>query len=224
VDSGYWRGAAEDEAMQDEHGFIWLAMLDTIDVDLTGRRVLDAGCNQGGFLRLLVDRAGIGQGYGYDPASQAVDDARVRADGRPLTFEVASTVPSGWTRFDAAFSHEVLYLLADLPAHAAAMFSALNRGAPYYAVMGVHAGSRLMAAWHASGANDLQLPPLYELDEVARVFAGAGFDVAVSRLPFRFIPVSAHRHGDGERHDLLDWLDYYRHDKVLFRFIRPARD
>ena len=28
----YWRSAADDEAMQDEHGFIWRAMLDTIDV------------------------------------------------------------------------------------------------------------------------------------------------------------------------------------------------
>ncbi|MGH9234131.1 MAG: hypothetical protein ACRD0R_12435 [Acidimicrobiales bacterium] len=48
----FWRGAAEDKAMQDEHGFLWRAILNTIDIDLTGRRVLDAGCNRGGFLRL----------------------------------------------------------------------------------------------------------------------------------------------------------------------------
>jgi len=30
--------------MQDEHGFIWRSMLDTIDFDLPGTRVLDAGC------------------------------------------------------------------------------------------------------------------------------------------------------------------------------------
>jgi hypothetical protein len=35
-------------------------MLDTIDVDLAGRQVLDAGCNRGGFLRLLADRCGTG--------------------------------------------------------------------------------------------------------------------------------------------------------------------
>ena len=29
--------------MQDEHGFVWKAMLDTIDADLAGKRVLDAG-------------------------------------------------------------------------------------------------------------------------------------------------------------------------------------
>ena len=39
----YWQDAAADEAMQEEHGFVWRAMLDTVDVDLAGRRVLDAG-------------------------------------------------------------------------------------------------------------------------------------------------------------------------------------
>ena len=29
----YWRSAAEDGAMQDAHGFVWKAMLDTIDDD-----------------------------------------------------------------------------------------------------------------------------------------------------------------------------------------------
>ena len=100
--------------MQDEHGFIWKAMLETIDTDLAGTRALDAGCNRGGFLRLLVDTAGIAEGHGYDPASDAIADARRLAGNRPLTFEVAQTVPDGWGEFDVAFSHEVLYVLKDL--------------------------------------------------------------------------------------------------------------
>jgi SAM-dependent methyltransferase len=209
--------------MQDEHGFLWRAMLDTIDVDLTGRRVIDAGCNQGGFLRLLVDEAGIAEGYGYDPASDAIDDARRLAGGRPLVFEAASAVPGGWGKFDVAFSHEVLYLLPDLGGHAAAMFSALNEGAPYFAAMGVHAGSRLMSSWYQANAGQLQLPRLYDLDDVVRAFEGAGFEVSVGRLQLRFVPVSAHRPRHEDQHDLLDWLDYYSHDKVLFRFTRSRR-
>ena len=84
-DENYWRSAADDEAMQDEHGFIWRAMLDTIDMDLAGRRVLDAGCNRGGFLRLLADEHGIAEGFGYDPAAGAIEDARRLAGGRPLS-------------------------------------------------------------------------------------------------------------------------------------------
>jgi SAM-dependent methyltransferase len=220
MSSSYWRGAAEDAAMQDEHGFIWKAMLDTIDTDLAGRRVLDAGCNRGGFLRLLVDAEGIGEGYGYDPASGAIADARRLAGDRPLTFEVAETVPDAWDGFDVAFSHEVLYLLADLPTHAACLFGALKPSGSYFAVMGVHEGSSMMSSWHAECAVELGLPRLYGLDEVARVFEDAGFTVSVANLKLGFVPVSAHRHGHDHRSDLLEWLDYYSREKVLLRFIR----
>lgn len=223
VSEPYWRGATEDEAMQEEHGFLWRALLDTMDIDLAGARVLDAGCNRGGFLRLLVDESGIAAGYGYDPASGAIDDARRLAGQRPLTFETAVTVPAGWAEFDAAFSHEVLYLLHDLASHAGATYAALEPGAPYFAVMGVHAGSRLMSAWHGSAASELALPRLYDLDEVVEVFDGAGFEVSVARLQVRFVPISARRGGHEHRRGLMDWLDYYGRDKVVFRFTRPPR-
>jgi SAM-dependent methyltransferase len=218
----YWRGAAEDEAMQEEHGFIWKAMLDTIDSDLRGSRVLDAGCNRGGFLRLLVTAAGIGEGYGYDPAPGAITDARHLATGMPLTFEVADTVPDGWGNFDLAFSHEVLYVLEDLPSHAADLFDALKPGGSYFAVMGVHAESPLMSSWHAENAAELELPSLYTLDEVARDFEHAGFTVGAANLKLGFVPVSAHRHGHDQRSDLLSWLDYYSREKVLLRFTRES--
>jgi SAM-dependent methyltransferase len=222
VTDTYWQSADADAAMQDEHGFLWRAMLDTIDVDLAGRRVLDAGCNQGGFLRLLVDGSGIAQGYGFDPASGAIADARRLAGARPLTFEAGDTVPAGWGGFDVAFSHEVLYLVHDLAAHARALHDALVPGAPYFAVMGVHAGSALMSAWHASAAGELSLPRLYDLNEVAEVFDGVGFQVSVARLAMRFVPVSLRDGGHQHRDNLPAWLDYYARDKVMFRFTRSA--
>lgn len=217
--STYWQDAAADEAMQDEHGFVWRAMLDTVDVDLAGKRVLDAGCNQGGFMRLLADRCAIAEGFGYDPASGAIDDARRLAGARPLTFEVSDTVPDGWDGFDAAFSHEVLYLLHDLPAHARAIFAALAPGGAYYAVIGVHAGSPLMVRWHRDNAEALNLPPLNDIDDVITVFEGAGFEAAAARLAVRFVPAAGH-HGH-DRGRLLGWLDYYYDQKLLLRFTRP---
>ena len=215
----YWQDAAADEAMQEEHGFVWSAMLDTIDVDLTGKRVLDAGCNQGGFLRLVADRFAISEGFGYDPASGAIDDARRLAGGRPLTFEVSDTVPEGWNGLDVAFSHEVLYLLHDLPVHARALFEALAPGGVYYAVIGVHTGSPVMVKWHRDNVNALNLPPLNDIEDVIGVFEGAGFVAAAARLAVRFVPAAGH-HGHG-RGRLLDWLDYYYDQKLLLRFTRP---
>jgi SAM-dependent methyltransferase len=220
MNTTYWRSPAEDEAMQGEHGFVWAAMLDTIDVDLAGKQVLDAGCNRGGFLRLLADRCGIAEGFGYDPAAGAVEDARRLAGSRPLRFEAADTVPAGWNGFDVAFSHEVLYLLHDLPAHAEAIFRALTPGGVYFAIMGVHAASPLMIEWHAANAEELRLPELYDIDDVIAVFQAVGFDAAASRLAMRFVPAVGHaQHGPGR---LLDWLRYYYDEKLLLRFTRAA--
>jgi SAM-dependent methyltransferase len=220
----YWRSAVEDEAMQDEHGFVWKAMLDTIDVDLAGTRVLDAGCNRGGFLCLLSDACGIAEGCGYDPASGAIDDARRLAGRRPLRFEVADSVPAGWESFDVAFSHEVIYLIHDLSAHADAIFEALVPGGSYYAVIGVHAGSPLMTDWHRAHVEELKLPKLYSVDEVAGVFGAAGFDVAAARLKVGFVPASGHDSSDraDPRPDLLRWIEYYNEHKLLVRCRRPS--
>lgn len=214
----YWQGAAADAAMQEDHAFVWDAMLATIDTALAGTRVLDAGCNRGGFLRLLADRCEIAEGFGYDPAGGAVDDARRLAGARPLRFEIADTVPTGWNGFDVAFSHEVLYLVRDLPRHARAILNALAPNGVYYAVMGVHAGSPLMEDWHRANAEALELPPLYEVDDVVAIFQAAGFDAAASRLAMRFVPAAGNGHHPDRR--LLAWLDYYYDQKLLLRFRR----
>jgi SAM-dependent methyltransferase len=212
----YWRSAAEDEAMQDEHAFVWEAMVKGVDGSLSGARVLDIGCNRGGFLRMLADQQRISEGYGYDPAAAAIADARRLTAGRPLHFEAADDLPVGWGPFDVAFSHEVLYLIADLSTHAEAVFAALAPGGSYYAVMGVHAASPLMAQWHRDHAAELSLPPLHEVDRVVTSFAAAGFGVAVSRLDIGFIPVA------GQPPKVMEWLDYYYDKKLFLRFTRAT--
>jgi SAM-dependent methyltransferase len=215
-DSGYWQNAAEDSAMQEHHGFVWGAMLQTIDVELSGTHVLDVGCNRGGFLRLLADTRGIAHGWGYDLAPGAVADAIALRGDRPLTYEVADTVPAGWRDFDVAFSHEVIYLIEDLGAHAEAVFEALRPGGVYFAVEGVHRASPTMAAWHAQAESELNLPPLRDVDEVVSAFEASGFTVSAARLQFGFVPT------DGHREHYFEWLSYYHDFKPLFRFKRPG--
>jgi SAM-dependent methyltransferase len=214
----YWQSAAEDAAMQDEHGFVWRAMLDTIDTDVSGKRVLDAGCNRGGFLRLLVDRYRIAEGFGYDPATGAIQDARRLAGQRPLSYQAADSVPAGWVGLDVAFSHEVLYLVHDLSAHARAIHTALAPGGVYYAVIGVHAGSPLMTEFHRENADALGLPPLREIDDVLAAFEAQGFDAAVARLKIGFVPADGRQHH--ERGRTLEWLDYFYDQKLLLRLRR----
>lgn len=96
-------------------------------------------------------------------------------------------MPDEWRDLDVAFSHEVLYLLSDLADHAAAIRRCLRPSGVYFAVMGVHTGSPLMVEWHAADREELQLPPLYDIDDVIATFRRAGFNASVARLatPFR---------------------------------------
>ena len=205
--------------MEDEHAFLWQALLDTVagDRDLAGARVLDVGCNRGGLLRMVADRWPIAEGAGYDPAAGALEDAVRLAGDRPLRFTVAESVPRAWSGFDVALSHEVLYLVPDLAAHARDVHEALVPGGAYYAVMGVHAGSPLMADWHEANAGDLGLPPLRAVDDVLDTFADAGFEPAVGRLALGFVPRAAHGARQGR---MLDWLAYYHEQKLVLRLSR----
>ncbi len=155
------------------------------------------------------------------PRAGAIADARRLTGDRPLRFEVADSVPTGWGDFDIAFSHEVLYLLHDLVPHASAIFEALAPGAAYYAVMGVHADSPLMVDWHRSSIEELRLPELRSIDEVAEVFAAVGFEVAAARLNIGFVPAAGHTSADRPG-TFLPWIKYYSDDKLLLRCTRPA--
>jgi hypothetical protein len=84
--------------------------------------------------------------------------------------------------------------------------------------MGVHTGSPLIGAWHRANVEELQLPELYDLDDVVAAFDNAGFETAVARLAVRFVPTSGRHHKHGR---VLDWLEYYYDQKVVLRFSRP---
>jgi len=87
----------------------------------------------------------------------------------------------------------------------------------------VHADSPLMVGWHGEKAGELDLPGPYRLEQVADIFENVGFNVAVGRLPFRFVPVHAHRSDSHSDATLSSWLDYYYRDKVMFRFTKTDR-
>lgn len=211
-----WQGVEADRRMQVDHTFIWDAIVRDVDTGLENTRVLDIGCNQGGFLRRLADRERIGQGYGFDVAIDAIEEAESFVAGRPLHFAVAERVPQSWRNFDVAFSHEVLYLLHDIPMHAHEVFEALRPGGTYFAVLGAHADNPLTELWHAALAKGREMPPVYSLDDVASAFDDAGFEVSARPLEVGFVPYPAHVFPS-----FYDALLYFANHKIIFKFQRP---
>ena len=213
------RNPADEEAMGAAHTPIWRHMIDvSVSDDLRDATVLDYGCNQGGFLRMLYDRHPFRAGVGLDIARESVARAELLKRQRPIEYRAGSIAADLGHSFDFAFSHEVLYLLPDLSVHAADMKEALRPGGTYVAAVGCHTDSAVWPKWRKLIAETSSIP-IYDhsLDRVAKAFSDAGFTVSVRPLALDAImPVTVGREYFPK---IVDQLRYYSQDKVLFRFV-----
>ena len=214
------RSQADEDAMGAAHAPIWRRMIDvTAPADLSRSTVLDYGCNQGGFLRLLYDRHPFRSAIGIDIARESVARAELLKGHRPIDYKLGDQAAALGQTFDLAFSHEVVYLLPDIAAHARDIKAALRPGGSYVAAMGCHTDSTVWPRWRTLIAESSSIP-IYDhsLEDVSKAFAEAGFSVSVRPLALdAFMPFTI---GSAYFPKVVDQLRYYSSDKVLFRFVR----
>jgi SAM-dependent methyltransferase len=220
IETWYVDADAED-AMSEGHAPIWRHLIDLIpERDLSGRNILDFGCNQGGFLRLLHAARPFRRALGVDIAARSIERANQLKADMPIQYQVGSGL-AGWEEeFDLAFSHEVVYLIPDIAAHAADVWRALKPGGVYYAVTGCHTDNPLWPRWRGFIAEKTNTTVQdRSISDYARSFAAAGFDVSARKLDFTgFIPYVA----DGWMPDFAEALQYYTETKIVFRLVKPA--
>jgi len=214
------RNPADEEAMGAAHAPIWRRMINvSVPHDLSASTVLDYGCNQGGFLRLLYDTHPYKSAVGIDIARESVGRAELLKGHRPVEYKVADSAHSLGRTFDYVFSHEVIYLLPDPAAHARDIAAALRPGGSYVVAMGCHTDSSLWPRWRKLIAETSSIPIHdYSLEDIARAFTGAGFTASV-----RPLALDAYMHvtvGSTYFPKITDQLHYYTTDKVLFRFVK----
>lgn len=123
-----------DQSMEDDHPDFWEDVLENvIDADLTGKKILDFGCNQGGFLRRMYELSKYSAAVGVDLAQKSINEANARKGALPVEYVATSDI-SGLDRdFDYAVSTAVIYLIDDIVGHAKSMFDRLKPGGVYYA-------------------------------------------------------------------------------------------
>ena len=216
----WWGDDTNVEAlMEDEHAPQWMQIIDLMTEDtLAGSTVLDFGCNQGGFLRLLHARKPFAEGYGVDIAQNTIEQARQRSSGLPAAFIATTdlTKEDVEAKVDVAFSNEVVYLLPSLEDHAAAIKYCLKPGGVYYLSLSSHTDNPMWPRWKKLIEADSPVTVQdYSLTDISDVFNNDGFSVAAR--PFRpegFMPVSRSNEWFGTPQEV---FDYYYRQKVLFR-------
>lgn len=179
-----WDSEAGEEAMQDMHYPAWMTIIEKIsESDLKGKAVLDFGCNRGGFLNVLHKNKNFEKALGIDIAMDSLAAAREANAGVPVTFEHSENLKNHVQEFDVAFSHEVVYLLPDLAAHAQEMHSVLKSGGVYYMAIGEYSENPLWPRWEKVIKDFSPVKPYtYSLQDMAEAFEKQGFDVYIRRL------------------------------------------
>jgi SAM-dependent methyltransferase len=216
---GTWTTTQEEEdRMFHGHFHHWRTMVDHLqEKNLRARDVLDFGCNQGGFLRMLYNNYPFATGLGVDIAEESLAKARGFAGGLPIRYESASVLDNVKEAFDIAFSHEVIYLLQDLDAHAQLIRKVLRKGGVYYAATGCHTDNPLWPKWHKVITEYSNIPvPNYSLNDYAAAFTRNGFAVELQSFKNSgFIMTEPDDHVYYPT--LMDKLTYYAQHKILFR-------
>lgn len=211
----------EEDRMFAGHFHHWKTMISHVqERDLRDKTVLDFGCNQGGFIQMLYNTMPFKKGTGVDIAEDSLAKAAKRNAHLPIDFYPAAELEKTSSVFDVAFSHEVIYLLPDLNAHARLMRQALKPQGVYYAATGCHTDNPAWPAWYKAISDYSNIPvPNYSLDDYAAAFAANGF--RVEALQFKSDGFIAVEPDDTVYYPkLIDKLTYYSQYKILFRFSR----
>jgi 2-polyprenyl-3-methyl-5-hydroxy-6-metoxy-1,4-benzoquinol methylase len=224
VDEWWMEPGAGDQSMEDEHGDFWNDFLaNAVDVNFTGKKILDFGCNQGGLLRRIYQKTKFREAVGVDLAVNSVAVANDRKGVIPVSYFAVKNLESIDRDFDYAVSTAVIYLISDIQEHAKEIFEHLKPGGIYFAAHidyvtdPKYQYTRDIIDSHAA----IKSAP-NNLDDIVGAFESAGFKVYVKRMiPSGYIPVpiSAESHWyDSATNE----IDYWYNHRYSFRCVRAG--
>lgn len=212
------------------HGRVWEHMLELTGPCLASDKVLDFGCSTGEFLHLLYQMSPFSSGVGVDLAEASIAAAKEQRGGLPVEYLAAGdttlqdTLLEGPT-FDRAYSHEVIYQLADLRAHAHVIAEVLSSGGSYFAVTGCHTDNPLWELWKKlrdERGTSTAFPHYdYSPDEIVESFRAGGFS-SVNVTPFSWDPPGDFELVPADPERAAFWpseqqaREFYRKHKLLF--------
>lgn len=213
----------EEDRMFAGHFHHWKSMIGHVqERDLRDKTILDFGCNQGGFIQMLYNHLPFKKGAGVDIAEDSLAKAASRNAHLPAAFYHTDDLNNQEASFNVAFSHEVIYLLPDLNAHAQLMRKVLKEGGVYYAATGCHTDNPAWPQWHQAISDYSNIPvPSYSLDDYANAFARNGFRVEALQFKSNGF-ITAEPDDTVYYPKLIDKLNYYAQYKILFRFSRAG--
>ncbi len=150
------------------------------ETDLSTKNILDFGCSQGGFLRMLHKQRPFKNGLGVDVALDSLERARQLRANEPIEYKHTNELNGYPDYFDIVQSLWVIFHFEDLEEHFAQIKSVLKLGGVYYAHTGEHSESKVWPNWKAELEKRTQLKTYtHSPEQIVAAFENQGFEVEV---------------------------------------------
>ena len=225
IDQWWMQPEAGDQSMEDEHQTFWDDVLENaIDVDFSGKKILDFGCNQGGMLRRIYKDMKFKSAVGVDVAQKSIEQADARKGDLPIEYMARNNLDDLDTDFDYATSTAVIYLIDDIADHARQIFNRLKPGGIYFATHPDYiTDPRFTAAQEAINEHAAISCAQNNLDDIIGGFESAGFKVYVKRIvPNHYIPESISAKNNRWYGTATNEIDFWYNHRYAFRCVKPA--
>lgn len=177
-------GFNSEQEMEDEHLESWISTIEQLNIKDFSKdySILDFGCNQGGFLRLLHKKHPFKNGVGIDIASDSIEVANQRKANLPLEYICTDTASNLNQTFDVAISTSVIFFIDDLNKHAKDIFNSLNKKGVYYISFSDFGKSPSLTKIKQEIIRISETPlVVHTLDDIVKAFSEEGFEVEVKR-------------------------------------------
>lgn len=144
----------EDDGLEDCNIHFWRALLGHIKADgvRSARTLLDHGCHTGGLAALAAEQLGSSQIWAMEPVLRSRQQAEQRLSRLSTVTQINAISPDAWSRvpdnsIDLLLSHEVLYLVEDLPGLFQEVARVLGSQGAGYFVLGCHTENPAWTRW-----------------------------------------------------------------------------
>ena len=189
--------------------------------DLSDKAVLDYGCSQGGFLRMLYESRPFKFGLGVDVAVESLAAGRQLLNGQPIEYKHVNALADYSETFDIAQSHWVIFHFEDLAKHAQEMAHVMKPGGVYYFHSGEHSESKVWKRWQPLLEKRIKLPTYTHTPEgCVKAFEDNGFKVTVEPWTWEEMAFAKDFQPDAWYESREEFEDHYLNRLLMFRAVK----
>lgn len=226
----FFGSATQDERLEELNLEFWRSLLRHVSAECSAaevRTILDVGCHRGGMLELFAQQLHPERIVGIEPIAAARRHALMRLRTRAPDVQILDT--TDWHRVsaasvDIALSHEMLYLIADIPMLMNHLAHVLRPGGRAFVVFGCHTENPLWARWKQEiakfGHETFDHSPL----DVLRCAAAAGMHTSVRPLRRDGWVIHDPMTATDTYATVSEMFDHHYRHKLCFRLVRPRED